>query len=167
MPKQVSIDFGPPSPVSEFEEITSHYSHQHQHQHQPAPAPEELPLHYMQSDGGEVRYRHKPVGPSGLDNDYRNGRGYGYADEDDGGKEVYAKMRTSNALRNIPRPPPTSFQEDLMEHLPAAVYTLLSCWTRFHAIGKSSHVIWDEAHFGKFGSYYLKVCTTWSSVTCH
>lgn len=155
MPKQVSIDFGPPSPVSEFEEITTHHSHSQQH----PPAVEELPLHYMQSDGGEVRYRHKPVGPSALDNNYHNGRGYVYTDEDDGGKEVYAKMRTSNALRNIPRPPPTSFQEDLMEHLPAAVYTLLSCWTRFHAIGKSAHVIWDEAHFGKFGSYYLKVWT--------
>lgn len=152
MQKQVSIDFGPPSPVSEFEEVTPHYSQQHQ------PAPEELPLHYMQPDAGEVRYRHRPVGPSGLDNTYQNGGNPMYADEDDGGKEVYAKMRTSNALRHIPRPPPTSFQEDLMEHLPAAIYTLLSCWTRFHAIGKSPHVIWDEAHFGKFGSYYLRVC---------
>src|SRR5258706_4885460 len=108
MPKQISIDFGPPSPVSEFEEITTHYPHPHQHQQ----APEELPLHYMQSDGGEVRYRHRPVGPSGLDNHYHNAGDYVYADEDDGGKEVYAKMRTSNALRYIPRPPPTSFQQD-------------------------------------------------------
>ena len=36
------------------------------------------------------------------------------------------------------------------------MYTLLSCWTRFHKIGKSPLVIWDEAHFGKFGSHYLK-----------
>lgn len=36
------------------------------------------------------------------------------------------------------------------------IYTLLSCWTRFHAIGKSDLVVWDEAHFGKFGSHYLK-----------
>ena len=36
------------------------------------------------------------------------------------------------------------------------MYTLLSCWTRYHKIGKSPNVIWDEAHFGKFGSHYLK-----------
>jgi dolichyl-phosphate-mannose-protein mannosyltransferase len=43
-----------------------------------------------------------------------------------------------------------------LEHLPPAIYTLLSCWTRFYQIGKANTVIWDEAHFGKFGSYYLK-----------
>jgi len=42
------------------------------------------------------------------------------------------------------------------EHVPAVIYTLLSCWTRFHDIGKSGVVVWDEAHFGKFGSHYLK-----------
>ena len=43
-----------------------------------------------------------------------------------------------------------------LEHIPPIMYTLLSCWTRFHQIGKSNVVVWDEAHFGKFGSYYLK-----------
>lgn len=43
-----------------------------------------------------------------------------------------------------------------MEHIPPIIYTLLSCWTRFHKIGKSPTVVWDEAHFGKFGSHYLK-----------
>ena len=42
------------------------------------------------------------------------------------------------------------------EHVPPIVYTLLSCWTRFHKIGKADYVVWDEAHFGKFGSHYLK-----------
>lgn len=43
-----------------------------------------------------------------------------------------------------------------LEHLPPIIYTLLSCWTRFHKIGASNLVVWDEAHFGKFGSHYLK-----------
>lgn len=43
-----------------------------------------------------------------------------------------------------------------LDHVPPVIYTLLSCWTRFHNIGKSNIVIWDEAHFGKFGSHYLK-----------
>lgn len=37
-----------------------------------------------------------------------------------------------------------------------AVYTILACWTRFYQIGRSNIVVWDEAHFGKFGSHYLK-----------
>lgn len=76
--------------------------------------------------------------------------------DDDDGKEVYRRMRVATALRQIPRPPPTTFKEDLIENLPAAIYTLLSCWTRFYQIGKNNHVVWDEAHFGKFGSYYLR-----------
>jgi len=42
------------------------------------------------------------------------------------------------------------------ELLPAMIYTLLACWTRFYKIGASNIVVWDEAHFGKFGSHYLK-----------
>jgi dolichyl-phosphate-mannose-protein mannosyltransferase len=43
-----------------------------------------------------------------------------------------------------------------LEHVAPALYTLLSCWTRYHKIGKAPNVVWDEAHFGKFGSHYLK-----------
>jgi dolichyl-phosphate-mannose-protein mannosyltransferase len=46
--------------------------------------------------------------------------------------------------------------EQGLEHLPPIIYTLLSCWTRFYEIGHSKFVVWDEAHFGKFGSHYLK-----------
>ncbi|CAJ0841330.1 938_t:CDS:10 [Entrophospora sp. SA101] len=35
-------------------------------------------------------------------------------------------------------------------------FTFLSFWTRFYLISLSNIVVWDEAHFGKFGSYYLK-----------
>ncbi|EGW31798.1 uncharacterized protein SPAPADRAFT_62390, partial [Spathaspora passalidarum NRRL Y-27907] len=34
--------------------------------------------------------------------------------------------------------------------------TLLSFFVRFYRISKNNHVVWDEAHFGKFGSYYLR-----------
>ncbi|OZJ06319.1 hypothetical protein BZG36_00722 [Bifiguratus adelaidae] len=43
--------------------------------------------------------------------------------------------------------------EDLLIPL---VLTLISFWTRFYAIGRSNIVVWDEAHFGKFGSHYIK-----------
>ncbi|KAI9831248.1 MAG: hypothetical protein M1819_005176 [Sarea resinae] len=36
------------------------------------------------------------------------------------------------------------------------IFTALSFFTRFHKIGLSPIVTWDEAHFGKFGSHYLK-----------
>ncbi|ORX57625.1 PMT-domain-containing protein [Hesseltinella vesiculosa] len=39
--------------------------------------------------------------------------------------------------------------------IPTAL-TLLAFYTRFRLIGISNFVVWDEAHFGKFGSHYLK-----------
>ena len=48
------------------------------------------------------------------------------------------------------------FVQQNLEHIPPIIYTLLSCWTRFHKIGLANLVVWDEAHFGKFGSHYLK-----------
>ncbi|AAW45848.1 hypothetical protein CNBJ1540 [Cryptococcus deneoformans B-3501A] len=38
----------------------------------------------------------------------------------------------------------------------AGVYTLLSMITRFWRIGAANYVVWDEAHFGKFGTHYIK-----------
>ncbi len=61
-----------------------------------------------------------------------------------------------NQTPSSPFPLQREFLEQNLEHVAPAVYTLLSCWTRFHKIGKSPNVIWDEAHFGKFGSYYLR-----------
>ncbi|KZV87393.1 glycosyltransferase family 39 protein [Exidia glandulosa HHB12029] len=86
---------------------------------------------------------------------------HGYPAEEE--RDVYEKMRLSKPVpvgtrRRVP-PPATNIQEALrqnMEHIIPAIYTLLSCWTRFHDIGKSNYVVWDEAHFGKFGSHYLK-----------
>lgn len=36
------------------------------------------------------------------------------------------------------------------------VYTLLALYVRFQGIESNPDVVWDEAHFGKFGSYYIK-----------
>ncbi|KAF7782743.1 CAZyme family GT39 [Agaricus bisporus var. burnettii] len=105
---------------------------------------------------------------------YRHDPPYSMSDEkvrlnedyDDEGKDVYAKVnrnaRPYIASGRMPQPPPppaTSISEFLfqnLEHLAPIIYTLLSCWTRFHNIGASNLVVWDEAHFGKFASHYLK-----------
>ncbi|CAK5268589.1 unnamed protein product [Mycena citricolor] len=84
---------------------------------------------------------------------------------DDEGKDGFYKARSfkpyqsSGRPRHAPPPPPTTIREFLLqnlEHVIPMIYTLLSCWTRFHKIGRANNVIWDEAHFGKFGSHYLK-----------
>ncbi|KAI8855162.1 dolichyl-phosphate-mannose-protein mannosyltransferase [Chytridium lagenaria] len=36
------------------------------------------------------------------------------------------------------------------------ILTILAVWTRLYKIGWADYVVWDEAHFGKFASFYLK-----------
>ena len=112
-PSEVTLNFGTPqdSPrtSSDFEEIP--YPH-----HWPSSQgqPEELPLHYMSEETTRRRVHQHPEhqpqqGPAGYA-DYA----VGSAEQDDGGKDVYAKMRQSHGglgggrPRRLPPPPPTS-----------------------------------------------------------
>ncbi|KAF8227100.1 glycosyltransferase family 39 protein [Tricholoma matsutake] len=163
-PPAITVDFGASESdtqtrsSSEFEEIP----YPSNHNWSASQNEDELPLHYMT----EEKARRRVVRGSGSASVFGQANdGFGYADYDDEGKDVYNKHRhVQNRIGSgrLPQPlvpPPTTIKEFLLqnlEHVPAVVYTLLSCWTRFHNIGQSNVVVWDEAHFGKFGSYYLK-----------
>ncbi|KAG0265929.1 Protein O-mannosyltransferase 2 [Actinomortierella ambigua] len=49
-----------------------------------------------------------------------------------------------------------AFVQRYDDYVIPAFLTLVSFWTRFYDIGAAGFVVWDEAHFGKFGSYYIK-----------
>ena len=112
-PSEVTLNFGTPqdSPrtSSDFEEI--HYPH---HWASSQGQPEELPLHYMSEETTRRRVHQHP------EHQYSQQGQVGHADYpvdpgyDDGGKDVYAKMRQSHGglgggrPRRLPPPPPTS-----------------------------------------------------------
>ncbi|KAG8908186.1 Protein O-mannosyltransferase 2 [Tulasnella sp. 403] len=155
----------PPSPSSSFEEVpypsTNAWGQQHRHE-------ESLPLHNMED---KARRRHvgteqpQPSGwvpPAQVYNPYSPAGPSEAIWQDADGKNVYEKAGFGGRPP-LPRPrrppPPSSFSELVNQHfdiLPPIIYTILSCCTRFYKIGKSNNVVWDEAHFGKFGSYYIK-----------
>ncbi|KAM0787088.1 hypothetical protein ACM66B_006346 [Microbotryomycetes sp. NB124-2] len=53
----------------------------------------------------------------------------------------------SNVMRELGK--------EIRGQIPLIVYTILSLCTRLWHIGINNSVVWDEAHFGKFGAYYL------------
>lgn len=68
--------------------------------------------------------------------------------------------RTPPANTFLPSSPCAShgqsvFIDDLRELIPLVLYTIVALATRLYKIGKANAVVWDEAHFGKFGGYYL------------
>ncbi|KAK7455307.1 Dolichyl-phosphate-mannose--protein mannosyltransferase 2 [Stygiomarasmius scandens] len=153
-PSAVAVDFGgdisPTRTSSDFEEIN--YPSHHD---------SGLPSYYMEDKarrrtkgGVTVNGSEEEKVPLVPQNQYY----------DDEGKDVYNKRPPkgrvgSGRMWQAPPPRPASLQEFFMqnmEHIPPIIYTLLSCYTRFHKIGASDIVVWDEAHFGKFGSHYLK-----------
>ncbi|PPQ91354.1 hypothetical protein CVT25_004121 [Psilocybe cyanescens] len=161
-PGAVAVDFGTndPDPAFDFEQVPYPNNHWTSINRE-----EDLPLHYMSEEKARRRVVKGPLGAaSGGEYEYTEKERYvDYYDDES--KDVYNKPRPSSArlgsgrLPQPPLPPPTSLREFFfqnLEHLPPIIYTLLSCWTRFHKIGASNIVVWDEAHFGKFGSHYLK-----------
>lgn len=48
------------------------------------------------------------------------------------------------------------YQELFIKYFNPIVLTILSAYVRLYDLHKQNRVVWDEAHFGKFGSYYIK-----------
>ncbi|KAI8391371.1 Dolichyl-phosphate-mannose-protein mannosyltransferase-domain-containing protein [Radiomyces spectabilis] len=67
-------------------------------------------------------------------------------------------IQKEKTLKSGPSPNRTwlLYCQEKQRLLTTVALTLLSLWTRFRLIGLSNFVVWDEAHFGKFASYYLK-----------
>ncbi|KAJ7052545.1 glycosyltransferase family 39 protein [Mycena amicta] len=150
----VTVDFGPsdshPRTSDDFEQVPYPPNHWATSQHE-----EEQPLY---AEEKARRRGPKPAGPTPFLVDERDLY-------DDEGKDLYNKPRafkayqTSGRPRQHPPPPPATIKEFLLqnvEHITPIIYTLLSCWTRYHKIGHSKFVVWDEAHLGKFGSQYIR-----------
>ncbi|SCU84749.1 LANO_0C02278g1_1 [Lachancea nothofagi CBS 11611] len=84
---------------------------------------------------------------------------------DDGGlKQRIGSSRLQDTTPDVEREDETkslnstkqSPLENLERFVMPVVFTILAFFTRMYKIGVNNHVVWDEAHFGKFGSYYLR-----------
>ncbi|KAF8337565.1 glycosyltransferase family 39 protein [Cantharellus anzutake] len=133
----------------------------HTTQHTVGSDDERLPLHNMEA---EPRRRNVAFDHSNLPHE---GWVHGdsvpvyqpYSNDVDGGRAVYEKARIGYATGRLPPRQPKEKPHLVRPsiHLWAPFYyTLLGLFTRIHDIGLAPYVIWDEAHFGKFASHYLK-----------
>lgn len=71
-----------------------------------------------------------------------------------------AKKDSSKTKVELPEEiSPSKTYRDILKvenYLAPVLFTALSFFVRMYKIGVNNHVVWDEAHFGKFGSYYLR-----------
>lgn len=119
-PPQVTVNFGTPPEgstprtSSEFEEVQYPTADTANWTSVSRSREEELPLHYMNEDKARRRVPRGP-GSNGTFASLGDGPEVEYDDYDDGGKEVYSKMKAtarstlgSGRIRRPPPPPPTS-----------------------------------------------------------
>lgn len=69
---------------------------------------------------------------------------------------VEALIQKTSTL-SLQETPPASRRAAVWKHVVAPVgLTALAAFVRLYGIGDNQTVVWDEAHFGKFGSHYIQ-----------
>ncbi|RKF58664.1 Dolichyl-phosphate-mannose--protein mannosyltransferase 2 [Golovinomyces cichoracearum] len=74
------------------------------------------------------------------------------------GKEGEVDSIESDKKPQVSRPPISIYRylDERESIIVPVIFTFLALFTRLYKIGLSPIVTWDEAHFGKFGSHYIK-----------
>ncbi|KAJ2719648.1 Protein O-mannosyltransferase 2 [Coemansia sp. Benny D115] len=76
-------------------------------------------------------------------------------DDDLDGDDDHSKHSSTGEKKSARPARRRGWWQESRELLNPVLLTLLSAFTRFYRIGRANHVVWDEAHFGKFGAYYV------------
>lgn len=78
------------------------------------------------------------------------------ASEDENVEELDVIIQQTSSLSLDEKTPRSQLAHNMIYYVNPILLTLVSGAVRLYGIGDSKRVVWDEAHFGKFGSYYLK-----------